>query len=186
MNGTDLTGYLLIALPTLQDSNFEHSVVYLASHTQEGAMGVVLNQPSTLTLGQVLQQLDIPVTAPGVEEESVFSGGPVQQEQGLVLHSSDAVWENSIVINDFSALTSSQDILEAIASGQGPSHFRMILGYAGWGPGQLESELQQDAWLTAPAGPQLLFETPFTDLRESAARSLGVDMSLLVQHSGHA
>lgn len=186
MNSTDLTGYLLIALPSLQDSNFEHSVVYLASHSEEGAMGVVLNQPSTVTLGQVLQQLEIPVTAHGVQEESVFSGGPVQQEQGLVLHSPDSLWENSLVINDFSALTSSQDILESIASGRGPAHFRMLLGYAGWGSGQLESELQQDAWLTAPAGPELVFQTPFTDLREAAARSLGVDMSLLVQHSGHA
>ena len=186
MNSTDLTGYLLIALPTLQDSNFEHSVVYITSHSEEGAMGVILNYPSTIALGQVLEQLEIPVSAPAVEEEPVFSGGPVQQEQGFVLHSPERMWEHSLTINDFSALTSSQDILEAIASGQGPAHFRMILGYAGWGPGQLESELQQDAWLTAPAGPQLLFETPFTDLRESAARSLGVDMSLLVQHSGHA
>lgn len=186
MNSTDLTGYLLIALPSLQDSNFEHSVVYLASHSEDGAMGVVLNQPSTVTLGQVLQQLEIPVTAHGIEEESVFSGGPVQPEQGLVLHSPEPLWENSLVINDFSALTSSQDILESIAGGRGPAHFRMLLGYAGWGPGQLESELQQDAWLTAPAGPELVFQTPFTDLREAAARSLGVDMSLLVQQSGHA
>ncbi|MFA9461528.1 YqgE/AlgH family protein [Thiohalorhabdus methylotrophus] len=186
MNSTDLTGYLLIALPTLQDSNFEHSVVYLCSHGDEGAMGVILNHPSTVTLGQVLDQLEITTTDLSVQEEPVFSGGPVQPEQGFVLHSADRMWDQSMPVNDFSALTSSRDILEAIAGGQGPGRHRLMLGYAGWGPGQLESELQQDAWLTAPATPELLFETPFTDLREAAARSLGIDMSLLVQHSGHA
>jgi putative transcriptional regulator len=186
MNSTDLTGYLLIALPTLQDSNFEHSVVYLASHSDEGAMGVILNYPSAIALGQVFEQLEIPVAAPGVEEEPVFSGGPVQQEQGFVLHSPERLWEHSLTINDYSALTSSRDVLEAIAGGTGPGHFRMMLGYAGWGAGQLESELAEDAWLTAPASPELLFQTDFTDLREAAARALGVDMSLLVQHGGHA
>lgn len=186
MNGTDLTGYLLIALPTLQDSNFEHSVVYLTSHSEEGAMGVILNHPSTIALGQVLEQLEIPVSAPGVEEEPVFSGGPVQQEQGFVLHSPERLWEHSLAINDYSALTSSRDVLEAIADGTGPGHYRMMLGYAGWGAGQLESELAEDAWLTAPASSELLFTTPFTDLREAAARALGIDMSLLVQHGGHA
>lgn len=186
MNSTDLTGYLLVALPTLQDSNFEHSVVYLANHGEEGAMGVILNHPSTITMGQVFEQLEIPIGEPGVEEEPVFSGGPVQQEQGFVLHSPERMWEHSLAINDFSALTSSRDVLEAIAGGEGPARFRMMLGYAGWGPGQLESELAEDAWLTAPGSPELLFETPFTDLREAAARALGVDMSLLVQHGGHA
>lgn len=186
MNSTDLTGYLLIALPTLQDSNFENSVVYIASHSDEGAMGLVLNQPSTITMGEVLEQLDIPVTAHGVQEEPVFSGGPVQQEQGFVLHSPELMWEHSLAINEFSALTSSRDILEAIGQGTGPGHFRMLLGHAGWGPGQLEGELSEDAWLTAPASSKLLFHTPFTDLREGAARALGIDMSLLVQHGGHA
>ncbi|KPV39536.1 hypothetical protein AN478_10305 [Thiohalorhabdus denitrificans] len=186
MNSTDLTGHLLIALPTLQDSNFEHSVVYICNHGDDGAMGVILNHPSTVTLGQVLDQLEIPPTDLGVQEEPVFSGGPVQPEQGFVLHSPDRLWDQSLPVNEFSALTSSRDILEAIAGGEGPERFRLTLGYAGWGAGQLEGELQQDAWLTVPASPALLFETPFTDLREAAARSLGIDMSLLVQHGGHA
>ncbi len=186
MNSSDLTGQFLIALPTLQDSNFEHSVVFLCSHSEQGAMGLVLNQPSTLTLGQVFEQLEIPGEAPAVQGEPVFVGGPVQQEQGFVLHSTEQLWESSLPVNDFSALTSSRDVLEAIAGDRGPDHFRLMLGYAGWGPGQLESELQQNAWLTAPATPELLFETPFPDLREAAAQALGVDMSLLIQHSGHA
>ncbi|MEF8794188.1 YqgE/AlgH family protein [Thiohalorhabdus sp.] len=186
MNSTDLTGYLLIALPTLEDSNFANSVVYIASHSDEGAMGLVLNQPSTITIGQVFEQLEIQITALGAEEEPVFSGGPVQQEQGFVLHSPELIWEHTLPINDFSALTSSRDILEAIAQGAGPGHYRMMLGHAGWGAGQLEGELAEDAWLTAPASPELLFETPFTDLREAAASALGVDMTLLVGRGGHA
>ena len=186
MNSSDLTGQLLIALPTLEDSNFENSVVYLCSHSEEGAMGLVLNQPSTLTLGQILEQLEIEAEADAVREDPVFVGGPVQQEQGFVLHSPEQLWDSSMPVNEFSALTSSRDILKAIASGRGPEHYRLMLGYAGWGSGQLESELQQDAWLTAPATPELLFDTPFPDLREAAAQVLGVDMSLLIQQSGHA
>jgi putative transcriptional regulator len=186
MDSTDLTGYLLIALPTLQDPNFEHSVVYVCSHSEEGAMGVVLNKPSTVTLGQVFEQMEIVPEDHNAEEESVFVGGPVQEEQGFVLHTGEQLWDQSMVINGYSALTSSRDILEAIAAGQGPRHYQLLLGYAGWGAGQLESELQQDAWLPAPANHRLLFETPFTDLREAAAQALGIDMSLLIQHSGHA
>ncbi|HKJ88851.1 MAG TPA: YqgE/AlgH family protein, partial [Gammaproteobacteria bacterium] len=113
MNGTDLTGYLLIALPTLQDSNFEHSVVYICNHGEEGAMGVVLNHPSAVRLGQVLDQLEITTADLGIQEEPVFSGGPVQPEQGFVLHSTDRMWDQSMPVSEFSALTSSRDILEA-------------------------------------------------------------------------
>jgi putative transcriptional regulator len=186
MNSTDLTGYLLLALPSLQDPNFEHSVVYICSHSEEGAMGVVLNKPSTVTLGQVFEQMEITPEDRSAEEEPVFVGGPVQEEQGFVLHTTGPLWEQSLVVTDYCALTSSRDILEAIAAGRGPQHYQLLLGYAGWGAGQLESELQQDAWLPAPASRSLLFETAFTDLREAAAQSLGIDMSLLIQHSGHA
>lgn len=186
MNSTDLSGYLLVALPTLQDPNFEHSVVYVCSHSEEGAMGVVLNKPSTVTLGQVFEQMEITPEDLTAEDQPVFVGGPVQEEQGFVLHTAEQLWDQSLTVNDYSALTSSRDILEAIAAGGGPRSFQLLLGYAGWGPGQLESELQQDAWLPAPASRNLLFDTPFTDLREAAAQSLGIDMSLLIQQSGHA
>jgi putative transcriptional regulator len=186
MNSTDLTGYLLVALPTLEDPNFEHSVVYVCSHSEEGAMGVVLNKPSTVTLGQVFEQMEIAPEDLTAEDQPVFVGGPVQEEQGFVLHTPERLWDQSLQVTGYSALTSSRDILEAIAAGSGPQHYQLLLGYAGWGPGQLESELQQDAWLPTPASRNLLFDTPFTDLREAAAQSLGIDMSLLIQQSGHA
>ena len=186
MESTDLTGQVLIALPSLEDDNFTGAVIYVTQHSGEGAMGVVLNQPSSITLGQVLDQLHIMPEVATVPDETVLVGGPVQQEQGFVLHSTERLWDQSMIINDFSALTSSRDILQAIATGEGPEHYRLFLGYAGWGAGQLEGELGEDAWITVPGFPTLLFETPFADLRDAAASALGVDMSLLIQSSGHA
>ncbi len=186
MSTTDLTGQLLIALPSLEDPNFKQSVVYLCQHNEEGALGVVLTKPSSLTLGEICDRLEIENHDPELREIPVFFGGPVQSEQGLVLYSAEKLWEPSLAITEEIALTNSREILEDLVRGEGPQQYRVVLGHAGWGPGQLEAELREDAWLTAPTGRELVFETPFTDLWERAAASIGVDMSLLIQESGHA
>lgn len=186
MQATDLTGHLLLAMPGLPDPNFTDSAVYLCSHESEGTLGVVLNHPTDLTLARVLEHLDIHPTLSGLEAEPVFQGGPVQTEQGFVLHSDECVWEHTVPVRPGVALTSSSDVLEALAHGEGPGQYRLILGYAGWDAGQLESELGENSWLAVPADADLIFGTPYATLREAAARRLGVDLSQLVQQGGNA
>jgi putative transcriptional regulator len=186
MEATDLTGHLLLAMPGLPDPNFADTAVYLCSHGEEGSLGVVLNQPTDLTLAQVLAHLGIEGGRPGLEAEPVLQGGPVQTDQGFVLHSDEHTWEGTVGIRPGVALTSSPDVLEALAHGEGPGHYRLVLGYAGWGAGQLESELSENSWLAVPADADLIFDTPYAALRETAASRLGVDLSQLVQQGGHA
>lgn len=186
MQATDLTGHLLLAMPGLPDPNFADTAVYLCSHGVEGTLGVVLNHPTDLTLAQVLAHLAMEPTRGGLEAEPVFQGGPVQTEQGFVLHSDERTWEHTVAVRPGVALTSSPDVLQALAHGEGPGQYRLILGYAGWDAGQLESELGEDSWLAIPADAELIFGTPYTELREAAARRLGVDLNQLVQRGGHA
>lgn len=186
MEATDLTGHLLLAMPGLPDPNFADTAVYVCSHSPEGALGVVLNQPTDLTLAGVLEHLGIEASRPGLEAEPVLRGGPVQTEQGFVLHSDEHTWEGTVGVRPGVALTSSPDVLEALAHGEGPGHYRLILGYSGWDTGQLESELGEDTWLAVPVDADLIFGTPYSRLRDTAARRLGVDLSQLVQQGGHA
>jgi putative transcriptional regulator len=181
----NLRGHLLIAMPRLNDGYFSHTVTYLCEHNADGAMGLVINQPIDLTLGQMLQQLDItPTTDLGAQR--IFRGGPVQPDNGFVLHTAGTAWTGTRSLCDGLALTTSRDILEAMAAGRGPQQSLIALGYAGWGPQQLEEELAENAWIIAPAQPSLLFSTPPERRWNAAAHLIGIDVNLISQEAGHA
>jgi putative transcriptional regulator len=182
----DLTNHFLIAMPQLADPNFFHTVTYICEHGPEGALGIVINRPMDLTLGDILEHMEIEARAAGVAETPVYMGGPVQQERGFVLHRPAQAWESTLLITDRIGLTTSRDILRAIAGGEGPEHALIALGYAGWGAGQLEQELADNAWLSGPADPAILFHTPDEERWRAAAASLGVDLDLLSGDAGHA
>jgi len=180
------TGQLLLAMPSLLDPNFSHTVTYLCEHHVHGAMGVVVNRPLELSVADILEHLEIEAEDPELKGRRVFYGGPVQPERGFVLHSVEGEWESSFVIQDGFQLTTSRDILQAIARGAGPSRWLITLGYAGWGGGQLEHEVGENAWLNAPASPALVFDLPAEQRWAAAARALGIDIRLLSGMAGHA
>ena len=180
-----LKGHFLISMPCLSGSYFSQSVTLLCEYSELGAMGLVTNQPTQSTLGEIFKQLDLEDKA-GVGETPLMAGGPVDQERGFILHSAEKRWESSILVNDKIALTGSTDILQAIAEGHGPEHFMVALGYAGWSGGQLEEEIAENAWLTTEASQQILFETPPEHRWLSAAAPLGVDLNLISADAGHA
>ena len=183
----ELERQLLIAMPQLADSGFERSITYLIDHNSDGAMGLTLNKPISLTLEEILDDLGIDRTGPLAGDHQVLSGGPVQQEAGFILHPpTTQEWSASGELQDGLWMTTSRDILDAIARGEGPEQSLIVLGYAGWGPGQLEQELAENAWLTSPASLELIFDVPFSQRWHAAARQLGVDMSPISTQSGHA
>ncbi len=181
-----LRGHLLVAMPGLADPNFSHSVIYVCEHSSEGAMGLVINQPLELPLSRVFAQMDL-ACPDELGEQPLLLGGPVEQQRGFILHcSTEQQWQSTVPVTQQISLTASRDIIEALASNQGPENSLMVLGYAGWGPGQLEHELQENAWLTIPAEPAFLFDIPYSDRAEVAAARLGIDLNLLSTHAGHA
>lgn len=180
-----LSNHLLIAMPSLQDPHFAHSVTYICDHTAEGAMGIVINRPMDFCVRHVLQQLQLKPEGP-LANEWVLAGGPVQTQRGFVLHGDGSQWESSLQVTPSISLTGSKDILAALAAGEGPSHALLALGYAGWSAGQLEQELANNAWLTVPASFQLVFETPIEQRWQAAAKHLGVDIQLISSQAGHA
>ncbi|TVP55720.1 MAG: YqgE/AlgH family protein [Halomonadaceae bacterium] len=180
---TYLSNHFLIATPYLEDRRFAGTLTLICEHTSEGAMGVVVNQPLGMSLGDILSQL----TLPGKPVEApVYGGGPVMKERGFVLHRPHGEWQNTLAVNDNLALTSSKDILEAMARGEGPGDFLMLLGYSGWSAGQLEQELAGNTWLTCQASEQILFDCPPEDRLDSALKQLGVNPSHLSGSVGHA
>jgi putative transcriptional regulator len=181
-----LRDHFLIAMPALHDPHFDHSVTYICEHSEEGAMGILINRQLTLTMAEVLGQMKIEPSRNFDTSLKVHEGGPVQPEHGFVLHSPVGAWESSLQVNDAIALTTSRDILTAIAHGEGPQQYLIALGYAGWGAGQLEQELRDNAWLSCPADPRLLFELPIEERWSAAAALLGVDLNLLSSECGHA
>ena len=181
-----LANHFLIAMPGLTDPNFHHTVTYLCEHDEEGAMGLVINRPIEMQLGDLLQHVGIRVEDDEVLSRPVFLGGPVQPERGFVLHEPLGDWDATMQVTDRIGVTASQDILAAIARGEGPERFLVALGYAGWGAGQLEEEMLANAWLSGPADPGILFETPVEARWEAAARHLGVDLGMLSGDAGHA
>lgn len=176
----------LIAMPALQDPNFFHGVTYLCEHTAEGAMGIMVNRPLDINLGEVLSQMNIETSLDAVIHQPIFLGGPVQCERGFVIHKPHGNWEASLKVSAEIAVTSSRDILEAIAAGRGPRHSLIALGYAGWGPGQLEREMKENAWLSVAADDRIFFEVPSDRRWEAAAALSGVDVNLISSHIGHA
>lgn len=181
-----LGGQLLLAMPALNDPNFDGSVVLLCEHGEEGALGLIVNRPMQLELGIVLKQLGLPAQAPGVAGRAVFSGGPVEAQRGFVVHDAPGRYEGSLELGGRLAVSSSEDVLSAIGQGTGPERFMIVLGYAGWGPGQLEGELRQNAWLSVPATPELIFDTPVRERWRRAAIQIGVDPLQLSSESGRA
>ncbi|MBF1803300.1 YqgE/AlgH family protein [Alloalcanivorax profundimaris] len=186
MESASLKHQLLIAMPQMDDPNFEHAVTYVVEHGKEGAMGLTLNRPVSLSLNDILADMDIEVEVPPSDHHQVVAGGPIQQDSGFVLHRSTARhWDSSIQLADGLCLTTSRDIMEAIALGEGPEATLVCLGYAGWDEGQLERELADNVWLSVASTPELVLDTPFDQRWQAAAASLGVDISLIATQVGH-
>lgn len=183
---TNLTNHFLIAMPTLEDINFSGTVTLICEHNEEGAMGIVINRPTDFSLGELLQQLDMIQDADLYSDTLVYRGGPVQEEHGFILHQPLGNWQHSLQITDNLALTTSKDILQAIAEDRGPERRLIALGYAGWGTGQLEQEISANAWLTTPADEEIIFDLPSNKRWEAAAAKLGIDLTLLSSETGHA
>lgn len=185
-NPSYLKNHFLIAMPHMADPNFAQTVTFLIEHNAEGAMGLVINRPNGLTLADVLEQLRPETLPPAIcQSLPIFSGGPVQTERGFVLHPAGEQFQATMELGEL-ALSTSQDVLFAIADGHGPEKYVIALGYAGWEAGQLEQELIGNTWLTCPADPQILFDTPFDQRLAAAAARLGVNLSLLTSQAGHA
>jgi len=181
-----LTGQLLIAMPTMEDPRFAQSVIYLCAHTPEGAMGLVLNRPlQRPRFDDLLRQLEVEPVPPA-RRIRLCSGGPMDNARGFVLHTTDWTGEGSLRVNDTVALTASLDVLKAIAEGHGPREGLLALGYAGWGPGQLDAEIQQNAWLSVPADEPIVFDAELDTKWRRALGKLRIDPLLLSGAAGHA
>jgi putative transcriptional regulator len=183
---TPLANQLLIALPSLEESAFSRTVALICQHDADGAMGIVVNRASEYTLGEVLGQMGIQGGSETLRTQTVLAGGPVHPERGFVLHDGGAQWDSTLAITDDLFLTTSRDILQAMAEGEGPANALVTLGCAGWGAGQLEQELADNDWLTAPPDTELLFRLPLEARWEAAAGRIGVDFAHLAAYSGRA
>jgi putative transcriptional regulator len=185
----DLTNHFLIAMPSLEDSNFHRTVTLLCAHNEDGAMGIVINRPLELKLGKVLEDLEIKPTSESasdaIDRFPVVEGGPVQRERGFVIHQPTGEWESTLRVGNDIGIATSRDILKSIANGQGPDRALIALGYAGWAAGQLEHEVLNNAWLSGPADSSIIFDTPYDERWAGATRLLGVDPSQLVGGAGH-
>lgn len=179
-----LVDHLLIAMPNLHDSWFGNSVVYIWRHNAEGALGLVVNMPTPMQLDEVFEQLGLQSLKSDVANQIVLSGGPVEREKGFVLHDAPPRWPSSLPITDALTVTTSRDILADIARGEGPEHYLLTLGCAGWGPGQLEQELRDNAWLTCKATSEIIFSPDHARKPEMAAATLGFSLSQLTPEAG--
>jgi len=178
---------LLIAMPTMKDPNFFHGVTFVCQHNSEGALGLVINHPTQMVLGDILEQMDITVEDKKIAQMPVFAGGPVQKERGFVLHhTSEQPWESTIQVSEILSLTTSRDILKAIAIGEGPDKFLITLGYAGWSKSQLETEMTDNTWLSTHYDESVVFDTPISQRWRMAAENMGLDINLLTTQAGHA
>ncbi len=173
-------------MPGMADPNFAHTITYICEHTPEGAMGIVINRPMDISVSEIFDQLNIGDYNREFDDKPVLCGGPVQLERGFVLHPEPGKWDSTLQIDNGVYLSTSKDILEAIAHDNGPTSSVIALGYAGWGEGQLEEELAENAWLSVKAVPDILFDTPYEERWQAAASLLGVDLSLLSMEAGHA
>ena len=186
MSQLDLSHHFLIAMPAMADSVFAKSLTYICEHNEQGALGIIVNRPINLTLGDLFAQIKVPLDQAEFKNLPVHFGGPVQTERGFVLHDTEGNWQSTLRINDRLALTTSKDILEAVGEGQGPQHLLVTLGYAGWAQGQLEHELSQNAWLSVSASEHILFDLPAEERLPAAMALLGVDYASLSEDAGHA
>lgn len=181
-----LTNQLLIAMPGMEDPNFSTTVTFICEHNADGALGIIINRPLGLNLGGLFEQLDVTQPDAAIVARPVLDGGPVAKERGFVLHQPGGRFESSVAVSADIQLTLSRDVLDALAAGDGPSKSLVALGYAGWEPGQLEAEMLENTWLSVPATPELIFDVPFEDRWQSAANTLGIELSRLSIDAGHA
>jgi putative transcriptional regulator len=186
MNALDLTNHFLIAMPSLADPNFHQTVTYMCAHSEEGAMGIVINRPLGIELGEVLSQMELDSEDPDVALRPVYQGGPVHQDRGFVIHRPAREWNSTITITQDVGVSTSRDILEAISSGKGPDDTLVALGYAGWGAGQIEQEMAQNAWLSGPADLEIIFATPVDERWQRAADLIGIDLGSISHDVGHS
>jgi putative transcriptional regulator len=182
----NLTDHFLIAMPAMTDPFFARSLVFVCEHNEGGALGVIVNRPLDMTLATLFEKIDIDLEARQLAEQPVYFGGPVQTDRGFVLHRPHGVWQSSLQVNERVALTSSRDILAAVGQSGEPHDMFVTLGYAGWGAGQLESELAQNGWLTVPASERILFDLPYEARLDAAMQALGIDFANLADEAGHA
>ncbi len=181
-----LVDQFLVAMPSLNDPNFHQSVVYICEHNAQSALGIIINKPTNIVLNDIFKQLSIEADDQHFGQQPVYHGGPVQTERGFVIHEPPGNWESTLLLGDQLGVTSSRDVLACMARGQGPHKIFVALGYAGWGAGQLETELANNSWLSTPADHSIIFETPVELRWQAAARLIGVDLSLLTGDAGHA
>jgi putative transcriptional regulator len=181
-----LTNQLLVAMPGMDDPQFAQTVTLICEHGDKGALGIVLNKPLGMRLSEVLTQMKLPAHSETVAEQIVLSGGPMHQDRGFVLHRPGGKWESTHKISDSIQVTTSRDVLAAMARGEGPENAFIALGYAQWEAGQLERELKENSWLTLPLNEAVLFDLPYEDRWMAAWRSLGVDVATVAPHAGHA
>ena len=186
MSDFNLTHHFLIAMPAMQEGFFAGTLTYVCEHNENGALGIVLNRPISLTLGEMFSQINIPLHQPRLEKMPVHFGGPVQTERGFVLHDMQGEWQSTLRINDRLSLTTSKDILEAVGAGHGPRNLLVTLGYAGWAQGQLEHEMTENAWLTMPASEHIIFDLAPEERLPAAMALFGVDYASLAEGAGHA
>jgi putative transcriptional regulator len=181
-----LTNQLLIAMPTMGDPNFSQTVALVCDHSARGALGLILNKPLPMRMGEIFEQLEIELATGPLRERQVLRGGPMQTDRGVVVHRAGGEWDSTLKVSDAIHVTTSRDILAAMARGEGPSEAVVALGYAGWDGGQLEDEIRANAWLSAPVDPGLIFDLPFESRWEAAGRLLGVELSRISPISGNA
>jgi len=186
MEKMNLTHHFLIAMPSMADPHFAKTLTFICEHNDKGALGLVVNRPIEMSLQTLLEQVSIPFGAEQFKSIPVHFGGPVQVDRGFVLHRPLGQWQSTLAVSPDVGLTTSKDILQAVARGEGPPHLLITLGYAGWAPGQLENELAQNAWLTVQAKPEVIFDLRAEDRLPAAMGLLGIDFASLSDEAGHA
>ena len=185
----NLENHFLIAMPSMEDPVFGGAVVYICEHNDKGVLGVIINKPTDMTMEILFERIDLKLgddLHSEVVNEPVMFGGPVQDDRGFVLHSPSAHYSSSLKVTDDIAFTTSIDVLEAVANGNGPQRLLVSIGYAGWSPGQLEDEIGRNGWLTVGADPHVLFDLPIEERYTAAIKLLGIDPMMLASEAGHA
>lgn len=186
MQSINLTDHFLIAMPAMDDPFFSKSLIYIAEHNEQGALGIIVNRPIDMNLATLFDKINVPFASSKLANLPVFFGGPVQTDRGFVLHRPLGEWQSTLAVNQDVGLTTSRDVLQAVASDDPSCEMIVSLGYSGWGAGQLEQELAQNAWLTVPASQHVLFDLPYEERLPSAMEILGIDFTNLAEKAGHA
>ena len=186
MSQVNFTHHFLIAMPNMVDPYFARTLTLICEHSDQGALGVVVNRPIEMTLGALFERLSLSMSDRAQSDAPIYFGGPVQTDRGFVLHEPAGNWQSTLRVRDLIGLTTSKDILEAVGQGNGPAKMMVTLGYSGWAAGQLENEIKQNAWLTVEAKDAIIFDTPAEERLPAAMMLLGIDFAKLSEEAGHA